>query len=98
MTLDKKLYDKEFYDSFKRSFVDSRSKYVAMDSIRANEQMQKMILYGFEKKLLHQVGPTEKEKLLNGEFDLDLYELTERGRDYFGLDPIKHQNLNRPFF
>ncbi|MBU2523422.1 MAG: hypothetical protein KKE23_03990 [Nanoarchaeota archaeon] len=85
MPLNKKEDNKEFYDSFKRSFIDNKSKYVMMDCFIVSEQMRKTILYGLEKRLLHQVGPPEKEKLLNGDLKADLYHLTERGREYFGL-------------
>ena len=85
MTLDKKLFKEEFDKTFKRNFVENNSKYILMDSSCISEEMKELILYGFEKKIISQVGYNEKEKLLGGMFTADLYQLTERGKEYFGI-------------
>ena len=89
MTFDKKLCDKNslkiFDETFRRSFVDNKSGYVAYDISLVTPKIKEAITYSIEKKLLSKAGYGEKQKLLGGVYSLDFYKLTEKGKEYFNL-------------
>ena len=79
----------ELENSLRRAFVDKKAKIIIVDGQTLRSRfLRESISLGLEKGLISQGEPIDEDEILGkgaGQYYALTYELTKRGREYFGI-------------